>query len=105
MTVPPQSPHPTPPRLPADDGRASNAITCLRCDAWWTGLKACHCTACHHTFVGIRSFDTHRRGGHCIDPVTIRTEAGDPALVPANRDWPGWSEYQSEPHYRLKLQT
>jgi hypothetical protein len=35
-------------------------------------MSPCHCSACHATFSGIRLFDTHRRGGRCLDPTTIR---------------------------------
>lgn len=32
----------------------------------------CHCAAtCHQTFGGIRSFDRHRNGGVCGDPVAL----------------------------------
>jgi hypothetical protein len=46
-------------------------IACARCDNRWTGLRACHCSACHRIFTGIRGFDIHRRGGRCNDPATV----------------------------------
>jgi hypothetical protein len=70
--------------------RPSTAIACARCDNWWTGLTACHCSACHRTFTGIKAFDMHRAGSHargtrhCVDPVSV-------GLVPAGKSWPGWS--------------
>lgn len=72
------------------------AIHC-KCGAWWTGFNSGHCTACHQTFTGISAFDRHRTGSHaagnrtCLDPATLLTEAGEPALVAANKPWPGWS--------------
>ena len=36
----------------AASNRPSGAITCARCDNWWTGLQSCHCGACHRTFTG-----------------------------------------------------
>jgi hypothetical protein len=77
--------------------RPRNAITCPRCDAWWTGLTAGHCTGCHRSFTGIAAFDRHRSGSHaadtrhCLDPATVLNEKGEPALVPANKPWTGWS--------------
>lgn len=74
----------------------ASAIHC-RCGAWWTGFNSGHCTACHRTFTGLSAFDAHRTGSHaagtrhCLDPETLRTEAGEPVLVPANKPWPGWS--------------
>ncbi|TXH48186.1 MAG: hypothetical protein E6Q97_25300 [Desulfurellales bacterium] len=81
----------------AAQGIPANAIHC-RCGAWWTGTMAGHCTACHQTFTSIRSFDIHRTGSHahgtrtCLNPASITTQAGNPALIPANKPWPGWSE-------------
>ena len=74
----------------AASNRPSGAITCARCDNWWTGLQSCHCGACHRTFTGVYAFDMHRAGSHakgtrhCVDPATV-------GLVPADKPWPGWS--------------
>lgn len=74
----------------------ASAIHC-RCGAWWTGLTAGHCTGCHRSFTSIAAFDRHRSGSHaadtrqCLDPATVLTEKGEPALVPANKPWIGWS--------------
>lgn len=29
-----------------------------------------HCAACHQTFMGIYTWDAHRRDGECLDPET-----------------------------------
>lgn len=50
------------------------------CGAWWTGAGRGHCGGCHETFSSQTSFDVHRRGGRCLDPV----EAG---LVGRPRRW------------------
>ena len=61
----------------AASNRPSGAITCARCDNWWTGLQSCHCGACHRTFTGVYAFDIHRAGSHakgmrhCVDPATV----------------------------------
>jgi hypothetical protein len=75
---------------PSGVNRPSSAIACARCDNWWTGLRACHCSACHRTFTGLEAFDKHRSGSHaagtrhCVDPAGV-------GLVPANKPWPdGW---------------
>jgi hypothetical protein len=61
-------------------------IGCGGCDNRWTGLRACHCGACHLTFTGIRGFDIHRRGSRCNDPATV-------GLVQIPRQhWTGWGE-------------
>lgn len=73
-----------------------HAIRC-KCGAWWTGLRAGHCSACHRTFTCIEAFDKHRTGSHakgtraCLDPSTITTESGEPALVKARKQWDGWA--------------
>ena len=36
-----------------------------------------HCAVCHLTFIGIRTWDDHRRNGQCINPET----------EPAKRKW------------------
>jgi hypothetical protein len=59
-------------------------IECSGCEHQWTGLSAAHCSGCHVSFTSVAAFDRHRRGGQCLSPVEV-------GLVPANRDWPGWS--------------
>lgn len=46
-------------------------ITCSGCHTLWTGLRKAHCTACHHTFGGVRGFDLHRRENTCREPSTV----------------------------------
>lgn len=50
------------------------AIRCPRCEATWTGLSVCHCSACHRTFSGIGLFDKHRRRDACVDPAEMPGE-------------------------------
>lgn len=78
---------------PADTNhrtRKTGAIYCPRCPNWWTGTRSGHCTACHRSFTSIAAFDKHRSGSHahgkrhCVDPETA-------GLVPADREWLGWS--------------
>jgi len=49
--------------------------TCGRCDAEWTGVRACHCSGCHRTFAGISAFDSHRGSrsehGECRDVAAM----------------------------------
>lgn len=33
-----------------------------RCGSRWTGENRSHCSACHNTFGGVTSFDSHRYG-------------------------------------------
>ena len=68
---------------PLSGNRPANAIMTNCCSAWWTGLTAAHCSACHETFTGITAFDLHRRRGKCLWPPDI-------GLVAANRPWSGW---------------
>lgn len=67
--------------------------TCKGCEASWTGLKMCHCGACHRTFSTVRLFDKHRSPvgdhGSCKDPSTITTRVGDPVMVLAGGVWRG----------------
>ena len=87
QTTPESAPE-RPPRRPSSLPR--DAITCPRCDNWWSGLIACHCSECHRTFTGAYAFDMHRAGSHahgkrhCVDPERV-------GLIPANRLWRGWS--------------
>ena len=77
-------------RRTSANNRPSGAITCRRCDNWWTGLTFAHCSNCDRTFTSVSAFDMHRAGfhakgtRHCVDPATV-------GLVPAGRAWPGWS--------------
>jgi len=70
--------------------RPRDAITCSRCDGWWSGLTSAHCSNCHRTFTSVSAFDMHRAGSHAkgtrhyVDPASV-------VLVPAGRGWPGWS--------------
>jgi hypothetical protein len=85
-----QSPHPQPQRVSDPATGAGNRFFCAWCDGWWTGLTACHCSACHRNFTSIGAFDSHRGGSHahatrhCVDPASV-------GLVPADKPWPGWS--------------
>lgn len=76
------------------------SITCPHCDNQWSGLFSCHCggtAGCHRSFTSVTAFDKHRTGSHaygtrhCVDPATLTDKDGQPALVPADRAWPGWS--------------
>lgn len=29
-----------------------------------------HCATCHRTFIGVTTWDDHRRGGQCLNPAT-----------------------------------
>lgn len=49
-------------------------ITCGGCDRTWTGLRRAHCSACHQTFGGITSFDSHRRGDSCRTGASLGLE-------------------------------
>lgn len=80
LPIPPAD-HSTAP--PLSGNRPSSAITTNCCDAWWTGLSAAHCSACHTTFTGVTAFDLHRRDGKCLNPADI-------GLVLTGRAWPGW---------------
>jgi hypothetical protein len=55
-------------------------FTCSRCDASWTGHRACHCSGCCRTFSGVDLFDRHRslagEHGTCHDPETITYRSG-----------------------------
>jgi hypothetical protein len=65
----------------------TSTIACGRCNAEWTGLSACHCTAAgsHITFSSLSAFDQHRVAGQCHDPA-------DRGLVPVTRShWAGWA--------------
>lgn len=76
---------PTRPENPAD------SFTCSGCDTRWRGVSRAHCAACHHTFAGETMFDRHRRDlrgtGICLDPETIRTSTGEPAMFLTNGLW------------------
>lgn len=37
----------------------------------WTGLNACHCSACGLTFGGLSGFDMHQVGGRCRSRVEL----------------------------------
>jgi hypothetical protein len=60
-------------------------ITCAACGRRWTGLKACHCSACHVTFTSLTAFDIHRRNSICFDPNTINGLTRITKLY-----WSGW---------------
>lgn len=64
---------------------------CNGCEKRWTGLKSAHCVGCHLTFTSVSGFDTHRRDYKCLNPAIILTRNGEPAFVPADKPWPGWS--------------
>lgn len=46
--------------------------TCERCDAVWSGDRACHCVRCHHTFFDQPSFYAHFK---TVEKVDVETEA------------------------------
>jgi hypothetical protein len=67
------------PERPSDGseraGERRTGPSCNGCGAVWSGLSACHCSACHRTFAGIGLFDRHRdqhgERGKCVDPATL----------------------------------
>jgi hypothetical protein len=80
-------------------------VSSCTCD-FGSGLKVCHCAACHRTFTGVRGFDMHRTGPiearSCRDPATMTRQDGRPLYVPVRGRWavnardkgaaPNWSE-------------
>lgn len=36
-----------------------------------SGSRQSHCSVCHRTFAGLRTFDDHRRAGTCADPTSL----------------------------------
>lgn len=44
---------------------------CGRCGSRWAGLSAAHCGSCHSTFSSVTGFDRHRKGGECVEPVSV----------------------------------
>ncbi|WP_221042892.1 hypothetical protein [Mycobacterium senriense] len=56
---------------------------CNGCVSRWNGFDTCHCSRCHLTFIGIRAFDLHRRGGRCLQPMSV-------GLVGAGRRYECW---------------
>lgn len=40
-----------------------------RCGTRWSGSTTAHCSQCHITCSGVRTFDVHRRGGVCRPPA------------------------------------
>lgn len=93
MSAQPLPPHHTNRHRSIDSGWSSTGqqiISCGRCESRWTGLNAAHCAACHETFTSVSAFDQHRTGSHakgtrhCLTPTDV-------GLVPADREWKGWS--------------
>ena len=82
--------HPLPP-VPAS-GRAAGGTGGGNlggvCDCRFTGGITAHCSACHRTFTGVKSFDRHQRltgGGRvCLDPAGLTRRDGTP-LMQADR--------------------
>ena len=68
-------------------------IRCGSCSNTWTAVGACHCSACHETFAGVRLFDTHRSAGgergRCADPGSITTEDGQRVMFFRDGMWRG----------------
>lgn len=40
------------------------------------GRTQAHCTVCHRTFSGVYYFDSHRRGGECVELEHLVEEGG-----------------------------
>jgi hypothetical protein len=55
----------------------STVTRCLTCAQRWSGLRACHCAACHCTFSGVSAFDRHQRGGRCQHPAVVALDERD----------------------------
>ena len=78
--------------------RPRGSTVCPKCNAWWTGINTCHCTAdgCHRTFTSQAAADRHRAGSHaydtrhCLDPATVLDKHGERVLIDAARDYPCW---------------
>lgn len=71
----------------------SDRARCGGCDATWTGTSACHCSACHMTFAGVKLFDAHRhqrgeRGG-CLDPEQVTNARGERVMLYRDGMWRG----------------
>lgn len=49
----------------------SGSFTCGGCDNVWSGLRRCHCAACHVSFGGLISFDAHRKYNKCLKPESL----------------------------------
>jgi hypothetical protein len=77
----------------AKKGTSGLRHTCKGCDASWTGLKMCHCSACHQTFSTVALFDRHRsfegQHGSCRDPATLIDRKGNPVMVLTGGVWRG----------------
>ena len=41
---------------------------CSGCDVRFTGSLTAHCSRCHATFTGERSFNAHQVDGRCVRP-------------------------------------
>lgn len=79
-TIPPEMWNPDPPK---------GAITCGRCESWWTAPKAAHCGGCCETFATVRLFDLHRVDGACVRPGEVVSPAGERRLFFRNGMWRG----------------
>lgn len=55
------------------------------CDARWGGFNTAHCASCHVTFSTVGNFDRHRRGGECLDPLSLTDREGRPQPMVKNR--------------------
>jgi hypothetical protein len=81
-------------KTPENSAADAGTTVCRKCQAWWGGLKTCHCATCHCTFTTVTGFDLHRRGSyepdnrHCVDSVTA-------GLVDAGRVYPCWGRPQN----------
>jgi hypothetical protein len=70
--------------------REPDKITCGGCDTTWTGLLACRCSGCHHTFSGLKLFDRHRTAtGTCLDPHHIFNPRKERVMFHRDGMWRG----------------
>jgi hypothetical protein len=48
---------------------------CVECSREWSGIRAAHCSQCHHTFTTPNAFDAHQflkpGGVTCRDPSSV----------------------------------
>ena len=58
----------------------SSHSSCRTCGRKWTGMKECHCTACHRHFSTVRNFDAHMKRGRCVDPLTLHQRSSSRPL-------------------------
>lgn len=57
--------------------RPSPRFSCGGCAQTWTGVRRCHCSACHVTFSSPSAFDAHVKTAGHVDPATVGLVARD----------------------------